>query len=192
MKQTDRQHGADKVNSAGRWKWRKAIVTDSAEQDCHREVTPAAEARRGAGSQIMNLPKWIKCFTLQVELYIWNIISVLTSGCNKYFNPILLLNLMIYIFLFCPLTWGQIPGISLPLKLHHADNMFYCCCYQKYFKNWSPFHNVSKNKAATPKTVALLLLKPITWTFVISRQALEEYWPNPSANSSFALWQFPE
>lgn len=118
MKQTDRQHGADKVNSAGRWKWRKAIVTDSAEQDCHREVTPAAEARRGAGSQIMNLPKWIKWFMLQVELYIWNIISVLTSGCNKYFNPILLLNLMIF-FLFCPLTWGQIPGITLPLKLYH-------------------------------------------------------------------------
>lgn len=68
MKQTDGQRGADKVNSAERWKWRKAIVTDSAELDHHQEVTPAAEARPGAGSQMMNLPKWIKWFTVQVEL----------------------------------------------------------------------------------------------------------------------------
>lgn len=181
------------MNSAGRWKWRKAIVTDSADQDCHQEVTPAAEARRAAGSQIINLPKWIKWLTLQVELYIWNIISVLTSGCNKYFNPILLLNLMIFFFFFSFLS----PDMRAN-SWNHFDTETSSCwqhvllLLQSNLKNWSPFHNVSKNKAATPKTVALLFLKPITRTFVISRQAVEEYWLNSSANSSFALCHFPE
>lgn len=163
MKQTDRQHGADKVNSAGRRKWRKAIVTDSAEQDCHREVTPAAEARRGAGSQMINLPKWIKWFRLQVELFIWNIISVLTPGCNTYFNPILLLNL-IFFFFFVPWHEGKYLESLWHWNLIRLTTCFIVAAIKSVLwigEKWIGLHStmVAKNKAATPKNSRSALIK---------------------------------